>query len=110
MLSKCAVHTQKYPRMVSLMEAHLHGPPGSIALINQALVLLHKLPLLLKSPQSDQPRQSFAELAEDWGQVDGVQPLQLPVGSYVQVLDPDVEEDEWNGCYEDCWGDKEDNC
>ncbi len=44
---------------------HLHGPPSSIALVNQTLVLLSKLVLFPESPQRDQPGQRLTELAED---------------------------------------------
>ncbi len=89
---------------------HLHGPPSSIALVNQALVLLTKLLLLPERSQCDQARQRLTELAEDGGQGDGIQAFQLPVGGYIQVLHPEVAKGQRHCYYKDGGGDEHHHC
>ncbi len=93
-----------------MFTCHLHGPPSSIALVNQPLVLLTKLLLLPERSQCDQARQRLTELAEDGGQGNGVQPFQLPIGGYIQVLHPEVAKSQRHCYYKNGGGDKQHHC
>ena len=85
------VHRPFYPELVSKQAAfHLHWPPSPVALVNEALILLTKQVLLLECPQSDETRQSLTELAENRRQGNGIKPFELPVCSYIQILNFEI--------------------
>lgn len=64
----------------------LDGPPTAVALVQQGVVALRELVLLPEGTQGEQALQALIEVAEDRGQGQAVQALQLSGGGNIVHL------------------------